>query len=110
MTMQMYLRRRREKIGYMRFRLLGVALAFSGFCMVATAQTLTVDQLMKFLSSAVEMKPPQTDSEIAKYLAKARLSDKLEDSAIEKLLAAGIGPKTLAELHRLRDQSQTLAK
>lgn len=63
---------------------------------------------MKFLTSAIEMK--QTDAEIAKYLAKARLSDKLEDSAIEKLLAAGIGPKTLAALHALRDQSQTLSK
>src|SRR5689334_8077092 len=89
----------------MRFRLLGTALFF---CILAVAQTLSVDQLTKFLTSAIEMK--QTDSEIAKYLAKARLSDKLEDSAIEKLLAAGIGPKTLAALHNLRDQSQSLAK
>jgi hypothetical protein len=89
----------------MRFRLLGASLFF---CVLATAQTLSVDQLMKFLNSAIEMK--QTDSEIAKYLAKTKLSDKLEDSAIEKLLASGIGPKTLAVLHTLRDQSQTLAK
>uniref|UniRef100_Q01S03 Uncharacterized protein n=1 Tax=Solibacter usitatus (strain Ellin6076) TaxID=234267 RepID=Q01S03_SOLUE len=102
----MYPTRKREKMRYMRFRLLGAALLF---CLLATAQTtLTVDQLMKFLNSAIEMK--QTDSEIAKYLAKTRLSDKLEDSAIEKLLAAGIGPKTLAVLHTLRDQSQALAK
>src|SRR5260370_38289348 len=102
----MYTNRKREKIGYMRFRLLGAALVF---CLLATAQTtLTVDQLMKFLNSAIEMK--QTDSEIAKYLARTRLSDKLEDSAIEKLLASGIGPKTLAVLHTLPDQSQTLAK
>jgi hypothetical protein len=106
MALQMCPSRKREKIAYMRFRLLGAALLF---CLLATAQTpLTVDQLMKFLTSAVEMK--QTDSEIAKYLAKTRLSDKLEDSAIEKLLAAGIGPKTLAVLHTLRDQSQALAK
>ena len=89
----------------MRFRLLGAALCF---CVLATAQTLSVDQLMKFLTSAIEMK--QTDSEIAKYLAKARLSDKLEDSQIEKLLAAGIGPKTLNALHALRDQSASLGK
>jgi hypothetical protein len=90
----------------MRFRLLGAALLF---CVLANAQApLSVDKLMQFLNSAIEMK--QTDSEIAKFLAKARLSDKLEDSAIEKLLAAGIGPKTLEQLHRLRDQSQTLAK
>src|SRR5712671_51992 len=92
----------------MRFRLLGASLAFCGFCIVATAQTLSVDQLMQFLNSAIEMK--QTDSEIAKYLVRAKLTDKLEDSAIEKLLASGIGPKTLAALHTLRDQSQALAK
>lgn len=89
----------------MRFRLLGAALIF---CLLASAQTISVDQLMKFLTSALEMK--QTDSEIAKYLAKAKLTDKLEDSAIEKLLAAGIGPKTLVALHALRDQSQALSK
>jgi hypothetical protein len=90
----------------MRFRLLGATLLF---CVLANAQApLSVDKLMQFLTSAIEMK--QTDSEIAKFLAKARLSDKLEDSAIEKLLAAGIGPKTLEQLHRLRDQSQALAK
>jgi hypothetical protein len=89
----------------MLLRLLGASLAF---CIAATAQTLSVEKLTQFLTSSVEMK--QTDGEIAKFLAKVKLSDKLEDSEIEKLLAGGIGPKTLTQLHRLRDESQALAK
>jgi hypothetical protein len=79
-------------------------------CAVAAAQTqtLTLDQLMKFLHSSIEMK--LTDSEVAKYLAKTRLSEKLEDAEIEKLLADGIGPKTLAVLKTLADQSSHLSK
>jgi hypothetical protein len=90
----------------MRFRQLGVALVF---CLAAAAQTqtLTLDQLMKFLTSSVEMK--MADGEVAKYLAKAKLSERLDDVTIEKLLANGIGPKTLNALRAMRDQSQSLA-
>jgi len=92
---------------YMRFRQLGAVLVF---CLAAAAQTqtLTLDQLMKFLSSSVGTLK-MSDSEIAKFLSKARLSEKLEDSTIEKLLADGIGPKTLNALRTLRDQSQSLS-
>ncbi len=91
---------------HMRFRQLGAVLVF---CLAATAQTqtLTLDQLMKFLSSSVELK--MTDSEVAKFLAKTKLSERLDDVTIEKQLANGIGPKTLNALRTLRDQSQTLA-
>ena len=40
---------------------------------------------MKFLTSSVELK--MTDGEVAKYLAKAKLSERLDDVTIEKLLA-----------------------
>lgn len=91
---------------YMRFRQLGAVLVF---CLAATAQTqtLTLDQLMKFLTSSVELK--MTDNDVGKFLAKARLSERLDDVTIEKLLASGIGPKTLNALRTLRDQSQTLS-
>ena len=49
-----------------------------------------------------------SDSEVAKFLGKAKLSEKLDDVAIEKLLASGIGPKTLNALRTLRDQSESL--
>ena len=90
----------------MGFRRLGAVLVF---CLAASAQiqTLTLDELMKFLSSSVQLK--MTDSEVAKFLAKAKLSERLDDVTIEKLLADGIGPKTLNVLRTLRDQSQSLA-
>ena len=92
---------------HMRFRLLGAVLVF---CLAATAQTqpLNLDQLMKFLSSSLELK--MTDTELAKFLAKTKLSERLDDVTIEKLLASGIGPKTLNALRTLRDQSESLSK
>jgi hypothetical protein len=91
---------------YMRFRQLGAVLVF---CLAAAAQTqtLTLDQLMKFLTSSVELK--MTDSDVAKFLVRTKLSERLDDVTIEKLLASGIGPKTLNALRTLRDQSQSLA-
>ena len=86
----------------MRFRLrfcqLGAVLVL---CLAAAAQTstLTLDQLMKFLTSSVELK--MSDTDVAKYLARTRLSERLEDATIEKLLASGIGPKTLDALRAL---------
>ncbi len=89
-----------------RFRHLGAVLVF---CLAAAAQTqtLTLDQLLKFLNSSVDMK--MSDSEVAKFLVKTRLSEKLDDVTIEKLLASGIGPKTLNALRALRDQSESLS-
>jgi hypothetical protein len=63
---------------------------------------------MKFLASSIELK--MADTELAKYLAKTKLSERLDDVTIEKLLASGIGPKTLNALRTLRDQSESLSK
>ena len=97
---------RHEKIMYMRFRQLGAVLVF---CLAAAAQTqtLTLDQLMKFLTSSVELK--MSDNDVAKFLVKTKLSERLDDVTIEKLLASGIGPKTLNALRTLRDQSQSMS-
>jgi hypothetical protein len=80
------------------------------FCLAATAQTqtLNLDELLKFLSSSVELK--LTDTDIAKFLSKTKLTERLDDITIEKLQASGIGAKTLNALKVLRDQSETLAK
>ena len=72
----------------------------------ASAQSLSVKQLMSFLESSVRMK--QTDKEVAHYLEKAKLTEKLDDRTIEEFQSLGIGPKTLAALHALREQSQGL--
>ena len=90
----------------LRFRQMGAVLVF---CLAAAAQTstLSLDQLMKFLTSSVELK--MSDTDVAKYLAKTRLTERLDDATIEKLLASGIGPKTLDALRALRDRSEALA-
>jgi hypothetical protein len=87
----------------MRFRLLPAALLL---CLSAAAQTMSVDKLVGFLKSSVEMK--MSDSEVAKYLKNVKLTDKLTDRTIEELLASGIGPKTRDALNLLRDRSSTL--
>jgi hypothetical protein len=77
------------------------------FCLVAPAQSLSVEKLLSFLRSSVELKTP--DNDIAKYLKNVKLTDKLTDRQIEELLAIGIGPKTREALNVLRDRSATLS-
>lgn len=72
----------------------------------ASAQSLTVKQLFSFIQSSVQIK--QTDREVAGYLSKVKLSEKLDDRTLEDMQALGIGPKTMAALRSLRDQSQSL--
>jgi len=89
----------------MGFRLLAAVFAV---CLAATAQQrLSVEQLASFLRSSAELK--HTDKEIAGFLAKVKLTEHLDDRAIEEIESYGIGPKTLQALHALRDQSQALA-
>jgi hypothetical protein len=88
----------------MSLRVLCAALVL---CFSATAQSLSVDKLVSFLKSSVELKTP--DGDIAKYLKNVKLTDKLTDRQIEELLAIGIGPKTREALNVLRDRSATLA-
>jgi len=74
---------------------------------VAGAQSLSVDQLRRFIQSSVQLK--QSDKEVAGVLAKATLTEKLDDRTIEQIESLGIGPKTLAALRLLRDRSAELA-
>ena len=79
------------------------------FLLVFTAsaqQSLSIKQLMSFLQSEAKLK--HSDKEVASFLAKARLTEKLDDRTIEELQGLGVGPKTLAELNRLRDQTEGL--
>src|SRR5579872_4898046 len=88
----------------MRYRLLAAVFAVS---LAASAQSLSIQQLRSFLQSSVKMK--QSDKDVAGYLAHAKLSEKLDDRTVEDLQSLGIGPKTLAALRNLREQSQGLA-
>jgi len=93
----------------MRYRLLASVFAV---CLVAMGQSLSVEKLLAFLQSSEKLikEGKMTDRELAGYLTKVKLSERLDDRTIEELQGnANLGPKTLDALHALRDRSQTLA-
>jgi hypothetical protein len=87
----------------MRYRLLAGVLAV---CLSAWGQVLSVSELAKFLKSSVQLK--MADREVAGYLGKTRLKERLDDRTIEEFQGYGIGPKTVEALHALRDRTQQL--
>ncbi len=93
----------------MRFRLLA---AFLAVCLAAMGQTMSVQKLILFLRNAYSDQSRQYSyQEIARFLAKVKLTDKLEDRTIENLQGElRIGPLTMAKLQALRDQSQSMSE
>ena len=91
----------------MRYRLLAAVFAV---CLAATAQTLSVRELVSFVQSSEQLikEGKQTDGEVAKYLAKVKLTERLDDRVIEDLQSHGIGAKTLQALQALRDRTKDL--
>jgi hypothetical protein len=86
-----------------------MAIAGLAVCLGAAAQTsLSVDQLVSFIRSSMELKHP--DKQLASYLAKVKLSEQLDDRTIEELQGHGAGPKTVEALRELRDASKSLPK
>src|ERR1700690_4081839 len=99
----------REKMENMRYRLLA---AFFAICLVAMGQALSVEKLAAFLQSSEKLiaEGKMTDRELAKYLSTVKLTERLDDRAIEELQGFGkIGPNTLHALETLRDRTQALA-
>ena len=91
----------------MRYRLLAAVFAVS---LAATAQTLSVRELVSFIQSSEQLikEGKQTDGELAKYLAKVKLTERLDDRIIEEMQSSGIGAKTLQALQALRDRTKDL--
>jgi hypothetical protein len=93
----------------LRFRLLGALFAV---CLIAMAQTksMSVNELVVFLKNQLTSRDHRyTDLDVANFLGKVKLTDRLEDRTIEDLESQfKVGPKTLAKLRVLRDQSQGL--
>jgi hypothetical protein len=90
----------------MRFRLLTAALVV---CLGAAAQsTLTVEQLISFIRSSIKLKQP--DRQVAAFLSKVKLTERLDDRIIEDLQGEGMGPRTLETLKALRAQTVALPK
>ena len=90
----------------MRVRLATAAFLFCTFALAQ--QTLTVDQVLSFVRSAIKLKQP--DREVAAYLSKLKLSQRLDDRTVEELQGEGAGPKTVAALSELAAASASLPK
>jgi hypothetical protein len=75
---------------------------------IATAadMTMTVEQLVQFVKSAIQLKQP--DAQVASQLKHVKLSNRLDDSVVEELLGMRAGAKTVAALKDLRDSSASL--
>ncbi len=63
----------------------------------AMAQTrLTVDQLRAFLKSSVDLHHP--DKQVADFLRKSKITQKIDAAAYEEFTTMGVGPKTVETL------------
>lgn len=67
---------------------------------------MSVNQLLGFVKSSLELK--HDDKQLADYLRKVQLLQRLDDRTIEELQGQGAGPKTVAALLLLRDASANL--
>ena len=80
-------------------------------CLAAASLTpMTVEKLAAFLRNAVNSTDYKyTDRDLAGFLANVKMTERLDDRAIEDLQGQmKIGPLTLVRLKMLRDQSQSL--
>ena len=67
---------------------------------------MTVEQLRSFIASSVKMK--YSDKQVAEYLKNVKLTNRLDDNAIEDLVNGGAGPKTVDALKSLGEASKSL--
>jgi len=89
-----------------------LSVAVLAVCLAALGQSLSVEKLLTFLQSSEKLikEGKMTDKELAGYLSKVKLTERLDDRAIEELQGAGnIGPKTLEALHALAERTHSLA-
>jgi len=88
-----------------------IAVCVLAFAFLAMGQqTITVQKLIEFVKSEVQMIKQKrgTDKELALSLASIRLSEKLDVSVIEDLQGEGAGPLTVKALQKLAEQSKDL--
>src|SRR6185437_1854323 len=74
-------------------------------------QSLTVSELTKFIySSTHQLNGKLSDKEIADYLSKIKLKEKLDEAALERIHTDNpdIGPRTFGALRGLKDKSAGL--
>src|SRR5579864_6144975 len=86
--------------------------AIFALTLAASAQSLSIPKLLQFLqsSSALIQQKKMTDKDLADYLAKVKLTERLDDRTLENIQGQlTLGPRTLQALHKLRDDSASLA-
>ena len=86
---------------------LAAAVCLWAFGLAAQTQTMSVARLMEWLRQPAT--PHENDAALAAFLSKVKLTDRLDDKALESLRGVALfGPKTVEALHKLRDQSKNL--
>jgi hypothetical protein len=70
-------------------------------------QSVTVAKLIEFVRSSIQQKNP--DKDVALYIAKMKMSERLNPNVVEDLQSAGAGPRTVAALTALVTQSASLS-
>src|ERR1700684_2188814 len=68
---------------------------------------MTVAQLVSFIKSSVQLHTP--DRQVADYVHKIKLTNKLDDQTVEQLQGLGAGARTVAALRELTDATAKLA-
>jgi hypothetical protein len=94
----------------MRFTSLRVSVCAAALLLLAIGvqaqQTLTVARLIEFVKSSVQEK--NSDKDVAKFLESIKLSERLTPQAVEDLQSDGAGPKTVAALIQMVNQTESL--
>src|SRR3954451_12634604 len=90
----------------MRWRALSTLLLSAALGLQAQTE-MNVQQVVDFIRSELALRQ-HTDKQIAAYIRKIKLSEKITDKTILDLEAQGAQPKTIAALQELRDQAASL--
>jgi hypothetical protein len=88
-----------------------LAAIFLGLSLALSAETLSVAKLVQFLESSQSFiqQGKMTDKELAGYLARVKLTERLDARTLEDIQGRiQIGPKTLQALEKLRAESASL--
>jgi hypothetical protein len=75
-------------------------------CALPAQLRMTVEQLMGFIKSSIQLK--HDDKKVAEYVKKIKLANKLDMRTVEEMQSMGTGPKTLEALRALSSASVNL--
>jgi len=84
-----------------------ILLVLSSVLALQAQMQMNVEQLAEFVRSELALKQ-HTDKQLAAYLKKVQLTEKLTDKTIIDLEAQGAGPRTVQSLQELRDHTASL--